>query len=353
MQSELRSAGAPEGAVTEDNIGCPNCRALMPRQMRFCRLCGFRLGEGVAEYVATARFDNAATAAHFNKHVTAAEPFRATGEQGTRNTGEQALDPSNHGRLNRWKKVRCRKHPHRIIWLLVGLVMAPVVSGGFLAPFGLNFGNHRTVHNGGNGSPSRPGSFLKTGDFKDANGGAYIESSEPPNSPLDKAGLLGGDIIIGFDGHPLRNASDLKRQLASTPTGKTVEVLFTRDGETKRTTLMTSSEEELEKLSDLADDLPDEGRGFIGEGRSLDRVTVPGSNIYGVRLGSIRRNSPAEISGLRNGDIVIEFNGVPVRTRQEFESRIVRSTPGSTVKVVAVRGNERLVIPVKINNQDD
>ncbi len=349
MQSELRSAGAPEGAVTEDNIGCPNCRALMPRQMRFCRSCGFRLGEGVAEYAATARFDNAATAAHFNKQVTAAKSFQATGEQVSRNTGEQALNRNDLDRLSWWMKVRCRKHPHRIIWLLVGLVMAPVIGGGFLAPFGLNFGNH---HKGGNGSPSMPGSFVKTGDFKDAKGGAYIESSEPPNSPLDKAGLLGGDIIIGFDGHPLRNASDLKRQLASTPTGKTVEVLFIRDGETKRAMLTTTSEEELERLSDLADDLPDESRGFIGEGRSLDRVTVPGSNICGVRLGSIRRNSPAEIAGLRNGDIVIEFNGVPVRTRQEFESRIVRSTPGSTVNVVAIRGNERLVIPVKITGQD-
>ena len=266
MQSELRSGGAPKGALTEDNITCPNCRALMPRQMRFCRLCGFRLGEGVAEYAATARFQNAATAAHFNDQATAAEPFQATRGQDSRNTGEQALNRNDLERLSWWNRIRCRKRSHRITWLLLCLVMVSVVSGGFRAPFGLNFGNRRVIRRAE--TRSMPGSLVNMGEFKDADGGAYIESSDPPNSPLDKAGLLGGDRITSFDGHPLRNASDLKRQLAVTPIGKTVEVLFIRDGETKRTMLMTSSEEELEKLGELADDLPDESCGFIGEGTS-------------------------------------------------------------------------------------
>src|SRR4030095_1922189 len=34
-----------------------NCHSAMPSELRFCRNCGFRLGEGVAEYTETVRFD--------------------------------------------------------------------------------------------------------------------------------------------------------------------------------------------------------------------------------------------------------------------------------------------------------
>src|SRR6185436_2551576 len=35
---------------------CSNCHSAMPSELRFCRNCGFRLGEGVAEYTETVRF---------------------------------------------------------------------------------------------------------------------------------------------------------------------------------------------------------------------------------------------------------------------------------------------------------
>jgi S1-C subfamily serine protease len=79
---------------------------------------------------------------------------------------------------------------------------------------------------------------------------------------------------------------------------------------------------------------------------------VPGLNIEGVRLGEIEKNHPAYIAGLRNGDIVVQFNDVPVRTRSEFESRIARAHPDSTVKMVVMRGSERLDIPVKVGQND-
>jgi hypothetical protein len=37
---------------------CGNCHAPMPRELRFCRSCGFRLGEGSAEYTETVRFQD-------------------------------------------------------------------------------------------------------------------------------------------------------------------------------------------------------------------------------------------------------------------------------------------------------
>src|SRR2546427_2401604 len=41
---------------TQGSISCAQCGAPMPREMRFCRSCGNRLGEGPAEYTETVRF---------------------------------------------------------------------------------------------------------------------------------------------------------------------------------------------------------------------------------------------------------------------------------------------------------
>ena len=56
----------------------------------------------------------------------------------------------------------------------------------------------------------------------------------PPDSPADKAGLMGGDIITAFDGHATVDEKEMMRLLATTPSGKTVEIVYMRDGERKK-----------------------------------------------------------------------------------------------------------------------
>src|SRR3712207_146077 len=41
----------------ENLVNCPSCGATLVAGMRFCRMCGYRLGEGVEEYAATQLFD--------------------------------------------------------------------------------------------------------------------------------------------------------------------------------------------------------------------------------------------------------------------------------------------------------
>jgi len=58
-----------------------------------------------------------------------------------------------------------------------------------------------------------------------------------------------------------------------------------------------------------------------------------------------------DAAGIKEGDIVIEFDNVPIRTRGELLSRVKRAIPYSTIKVVVMRGKERLEIPVKMGRQ--
>src|SRR5919112_5597733 len=51
-------------AENAETVNCPSCGAALIGGLRFCRMCGYRLGEGVDEYVPTQRLDpSAATAA--------------------------------------------------------------------------------------------------------------------------------------------------------------------------------------------------------------------------------------------------------------------------------------------------
>src|SRR5687768_15003122 len=50
-EAEMRAEGA------SGTVECLSCRALLTAGLRFCRHCGYRLGEGVQEYAETRRFD--------------------------------------------------------------------------------------------------------------------------------------------------------------------------------------------------------------------------------------------------------------------------------------------------------
>jgi membrane-associated protease RseP (regulator of RpoE activity) len=345
MQPEPQRIKPPAKSTgAEETTTCPNCRALMPRQMRFCRACGFRLGEGLAEYVETVRLPNQPKAAHPPRAATVPPAQPQAAPPGVRDYGPlahnatwQALNQT-VSQVDQWKKKKGRRHMHWIIWLMIALALGGITGRRLLRTF-----TPRTPTINVNAPDSHAG----LDDIEDTKGGATFDKVAPPGGPADKAGLLGGDIITSFDGKPVTSADDLTNMLLKTPIGKTVDIIFTRDGETKTTKLTTISDDEEERLEDLADNRP-EGEGYIAEGTNIDVVPVPGMNIKGVRLNNISENRPADIAGLKDGDIVIEFDGLPMRTRRELESRIVRALPGSTVKVVVIRGTERLEIPVKI-----
>jgi S1-C subfamily serine protease len=230
-------------------------------------------------------------------------------------------------------------------WMFLGLLIFFVVAAGLTAVI-------RPVRNNivGISQPAAPRSYFGVESFEtaDNNTGVTFERVEPPAGPADLAGLVGGDIITSFDGQPVAEEDQIEDLLQSTPVGKTVDIVFFRDGETKTTKLTTISRQEYDRLSQEFRRRP-EGRGRFGyEEDDSERVPVPGTNIFGVRLDDISSSMPADMAGIKEGDVVIEFDGVPIRTPEELHIRVQRAIPYSIVKVVVMRGAEKLEIPVKM-----
>ena len=71
----------------------------------------------------------------------------------------------------------------------------------------------------------------------------------------------------------------------------------------------------------------------------------------GLRLTGIRVGSPAEQAGLVSGDVVIEFDGRPVKELYDFSDALYAHKPGDSVSVVVLRNGDRLQFTVRLGRR--
>ena len=314
---------------------CANCHSPMPRELRFCRNCGFRLGEGSAEYTETVRFQDVPGG------VMGRNSPGASGAPHGFGGGPIAM--STGGPIK-----KRRRRLSGMSWLFIGLLVFFVAAAAFTAIV-------RPVRNSGRppfaAAPAAPVSFVGVNEFETTDGGVTFENVHPPGSPADKAGLVGGDVITSFDGRTVTTDDEITKLLRQTPIGKTVDVVFIRDGAVQTVKLTTISRDEGERLEEVFDNRP-AGIGVFGyEESDTKRVPLPNSNLFGVQLGDISPNHPADIAGVKEGDIIISFDNIPIRTPDELLGRVKRALPYSTITLEVIRGTEKLDIPVKMGKR--
>ena len=297
---------------------CSNCRSAMPAELRFCRNCGFRLGDGVAD-TETVRF------------------------------GDQR-GPLVPGAVSALMPAKKRRKMSGMAWVFVALLVFFIGAAAFTAI--ISPVRHRVSSINVAAKQSYTG--VNSWQNAEIGPGVTFESVNLPGGPADKAGLVGGDVIMNFDGQPVMNEDDMDKIMARTPPGKTVKVVYMRDGEVHETELTTINEAEVKRLRNLYEDRP-EGRAQFGyDSGDVERVEIPGTKMHGVRLDDVYGSRPADIAGVKKGDIVIEFDGIPIRTGEELLMRVNRALPYSTIKLVVMRGQdtlEKVEIPVKLGRR--
>ena len=71
---------------------------------------------------------------------------------------------------------------------------------------------------------------------------------------------------------------------------------------------------------------------------------VVDAKMSGVRIDEVNADSPAQKAGLKEGDIVVEFDGERVRSARQF-TRLVQETPdGRAVKIAVMRNGQKQVL---------
>lgn len=84
--------------------------------------------------------------------------------------------------------------------------------------------------------------------------------------------------------------------------------------------------------------------------RSMERTSKPrfgaivdtSWGLEGVRFEEILEGSSAAVAGLRNGDVLLSFEGNKIQSFGEFTDALVKKVPGDEVEVVVLRGERRI-----------
>src|SRR5215831_3065714 len=107
---------------------------------------------------------------------------------------------------------------------------AKMVKEQLLGNAGVYAGANARPNTGANAPVSRSYLGVSLRDPQTAGSGAVV--AELANgSPASTAGLRGGDLIIEFDGRPVKSPQQLAEIVANTPVGRTVRLKFVRNGQ--------------------------------------------------------------------------------------------------------------------------
>jgi hypothetical protein len=90
------------------------------------------------------------------------------------------------------------------------------------------------------------------------------------------------------------------------------------------------------------------------EGKQTYLGTIPdmgASEIKGLRLTGVRAGSPADLGGLKAGDVIVELGGVAVKDLYSYSDALYAHKPGDVVKIVVLRGGERLELSVTLGRR--
>lgn len=92
----------------------------------------------------------------------------------------------------------------------------------------------------------------------------------------------------------------------------------------------------------------------MGSSRSGSQVylgSIPdmaATDVTGIRLSGVRPGSPADVGGLKAGDVIVELGGTPVKDLYGYSDALYSHKPGDVVKIVAIRGTQRVELSVTL-----
>ena len=105
----------------------------------------------------------------------------------------------------------------------------------------------------------------------------------------------------------------------------------------------------------IANQLMDSGevtRGFLGI--VIQELTPELARSFGLEqnqgilIAQVTEDSPADEAGLKQGDVIIAYQGKPVTKVGDFRNRVSLTSPGSREKLTIIRDSERLNISVTV-----
>jgi serine protease Do len=179
--------------------------------------------------------------------------------------------------------------------------------------------------------------------------GALVAEPQP-DSPAAKVGILSGDVVTAVNGHTVKDAHDLAKQIASMSPGATVKLTIWRKGEQKSFALTLGELPKSKEAHATNSDSDATGAGLPKLGMTVAPAgEVAGSGSEGVVVTEVDPDGVASEHGLKSGDVILEVGGSKVATPEDMRKALgeaqkngkhavlMRVKSDNTTKFVAIR----------------
>ncbi|MDR0933684.1 MAG: DegQ family serine endoprotease [Burkholderiaceae bacterium] len=164
-----------------------------------------------------------------------------------------------------------------------------------------------------------------------------------PDGPAAKAGIQAGDIVLAFNGQPVRKVNELPRLAGETRPGAKVRLTVWRKGAT-RDVAVTVGEADEGRQGQPEKAAPEKKQGKSAEsvlGLAVTDLSVRQKRELELKNGvMITGMSQATAStGMKRGDVILRVNETDITSAAQFE-KIVAALPEKKTVVLLVRRND-------------
>ena len=143
------------------------------------------------------------------------------------------------------------------------------------------------------------------------------------DSPAAKAGIVTGDVITAVNGHVVKDAHDLAKQIGSMTPGATAKLTVWRKGEEKSFSLTLGELPKSREARATIQDSDATGAGLPKLGMTVAPAEeVAGSGSEGVVVTEIDPDGVASEHGLKSGDVILEVGGAKVATATDVRKAV-------------------------------
>jgi serine protease Do len=170
-----------------------------------------------------------------------------------------------------------------------------------------------------------------------------------PKGPADKAGLKTGDVVLEFNGKPVKDSRNLKLQVARVKPSESVPVKVLRNGSPKTIQVTVNELPGSEKIAKADAGNNDDGEALKGvavanlDAQARREFNIP-NHIQGAVVTDVEGNSVAREAGLKPGDVILEINRQPVRSADDAVKLTENPKDKTTLLRLWSNGGSRYIV---------
>ena len=165
------------------------------------------------------------------------------------------------------------------------------------------------------------------------------------DSPAQKAGLKAGDVIVSYQGKPVKDIGSFRNRVSQTPPDSRAKLTVIRDGERREIDVTIGRLDDAQLTAEAPAEITSE------LGLSVQTLTPQLAQQFDAKAGQgvvvtkVEPGSVAEVAGIKIGDVILQVNRKPVDSAQAFNRAIGDSRQGKRALLLIASGDmQRYVV---------